>query len=85
MVERLKDREERKEIELASLDLEETKQSDDDESEVEVRSSPYQNLTRDSVRAYSRWLHKNAPPNYYNRVRVPWRTFLLAFIFLVVG
>ena len=82
MVERLKDGEEQKEIELASLDLE---GSNDDESEVEVRISPYQNLTRDSVRAYSRWLHRNAPPNYYNRVRVPWRTILLAFLFLIVG
>ena len=42
-------------------------------------------LTRDTIQAYSRWLHRNSPPNHYFHLKVPYKTILIAFIFLVVG
>ena len=42
-------------------------------------------MTRDTVQAYSRWLHRNTPENYYFKVKVPWKTILIAFVFLIVG
>ena len=37
------------------------------------------------MQAYSRWLHRNTPANNYFRVKVPWKTILVAFLFLIVG
>ena len=34
---------------------------------------------------YSRWLHRNAPSNLYERIKVPYKTILVALIFLIVG
>ena len=60
-----------------------------DSSEEEKESSrkaPFKRpMTRDAVQAYSRWLHRNTPPNRYLKVKVPYRTIFMAFIFFVVG
>ncbi len=37
------------------------------------------------MQAYSRWLHRNAPPNRYLRVKVPYKTIAMAVIFFIVG
>ena len=42
-------------------------------------------LNRETVQAYSRWLHRNTPLNRYFRVKVPWKTIAIAFLFLCVG
>ena len=42
-------------------------------------------MSRETVQAYSRWLHRNTPENHYFRVKIPWRTIVVAFIFLIVG
>ena len=41
--------------------------------------------TREAVQAYSRWLHHNTPLNRYFKVKIPWKTILIAFVFLIVG
>ena len=42
-------------------------------------------LNRETIQAYSRWLHRNEPPNHYFRVKVPYKTILIAFVFFIVG
>ena len=42
-------------------------------------------MNRETVQAYSRWLHRNTPENRYFRVKIPWRTICVAFLFLIVG
>ena len=42
-------------------------------------------LTRETVQAYSRWLHQNTPENCYFKIKVPWKTILIAFVFFIVG
>ena len=42
-------------------------------------------LTKDKLAAYSRYLHNKVPPNLYFRVKIPWKTIFIAFVFLVVG
>ena len=42
-------------------------------------------MNRETVQAYSRWLHHNAPPNRYFKVKIPYKTIAIAFVFLVVG
>jgi hypothetical protein len=42
-------------------------------------------LQRSMVRAYSRYLHRTKPSNPYFSERIPWRTILAAFIFLILG
>ena len=42
-------------------------------------------MTKDKLAAYSRYLHNKMPPNLYFREKIPWKTILIAFVFLVVG
>ena len=42
-------------------------------------------MTRETVQAYSRWLHRNTPENRYFKVKIPWKTIIIAFIFFIVG
>ena len=69
------------EIQLTGDKVEEMEES------KEEKKSPFsgQKLTREKVQDYSRWLDRNAPGNRYERVKVPYKTILIAFIFLVVG
>ena len=67
---------------------EETKGSDDDskEEQQKKKEAPFKRpMTRETVQAYSRWLHHNTPPNRYFRVKIPWKTIVIAFVFFVVG
>ena len=52
----------------------------------EEKKAPFKKpLSRETVQAYSRWLHRNTPSNHYFRVKIPYKTILIAFIFLCVG
>ena len=42
-------------------------------------------LKRDMVKAYSRYFHRNTPENKYFREKIPWKTILIAFLFLIMG
>ena len=42
-------------------------------------------MNRETVQQYSRWLHRNTPLNRYFKVKIPYKTILIAFIFLCVG
>ena len=37
------------------------------------------------MQAYSRWLHRNAPENRYFKVKIPWKTIIIALGFFIVG
>ena len=67
---------------VSSSSEEETK----GEEKEEVSKFPIKRpLNREGVQAYSRWLHRNCPPNYYFRVKIPYKTILIAIVFLIVG
>ena len=42
-------------------------------------------ISRESVQSYSRWLHRITPSNRYFRVKIPYKTIFISFIFLIVG
>ena len=42
-------------------------------------------MNRDDLTAWSRFLHKNIPPNLFYHEKVPYKTIFIAFIFLLVG
>ena len=69
----------------AEEETKETASDSQDEKQPEKRPQFKKPLTRDSVQAYSRWLHRNTPENHYFKVKIPWKTILIAFVFLVVG
>ena len=80
------------EIQLAGADQndEETKEtasdSQDEKKEENKKAPPFKRpLNRESVQAYSRWLHRNTPENHYFKVKIPWKTILIAFVFFIVG
>ena len=37
------------------------------------------------IRAYSRYFHRHTPENPYFKIKIPWKTILVAFIFLILG
>lgn len=41
--------------------------------------------TREELTVWSRILHRRGPRNLYYRVKIPWKTILVAFIFFVLG
>lgn len=41
--------------------------------------------TREELTAWSRLLHRRGPRNLYYRIKIPWKTILVAFIFFVLG
>ena len=70
--------------------MEETKDAQSNSETEENKSNADQrpfskHLTRDTVQAYSRWLHRNTPENRYFKVKIPWKTIFVAFLFLIVG
>ena len=70
-------------------ETEETKDADSDEKKQtskKPKEAPFKRpMTRETVQAYSRWLHHNTPPNRYFKVKIPWKTILIAFVFFIIG
>ena len=73
---------------------EETKQTQDSSgSEEDLRPASSQEskhpfprpLQKSQLYAYSRYLHRKTPPNYYHREKIPWKTIMVAFLFLALG
>ena len=76
---------------------EETKESinEDSNSEEEIKLNNTSNqkqkspfpypLQKEQLHAYSRYLHGKTPGNFYYREKIPWKTIVIAFLFLLVG
>ncbi len=41
--------------------------------------------TREELTVWSRMLHRRGPRNLYYKIKIPWKTILVAFIFFVLG
>ena len=68
-----------------------TQDSSDSEEDLKLQNTqaskhPFPKpLQRDQLYAYSRYLHRKTPPNYYHREKIPWKTIMVAFLFLFLG
>ena len=80
----------------SSLNKEENKTTQDDsdsEEELHIKQTPQSDskhpfpkpILKDQLYAYSRWLHRKTPPNRYHREKIPYKTILVAFLFLILG
>ena len=47
--------------------------------------NPFYPLSRENLHAYSRFLHNKAPLNRYFREKIPYKTIMIAFLFLALG
>lgn len=41
--------------------------------------------TREELTMWSKLLHRRGPNNLYYRIKIPWRTILIAFVFFILG
>ncbi len=65
---------------LSMVERRKTKDEDSDEI-VEFQRL----VSREQVHEWSRILHRSAPTNKYYIRKIPWRTILMCFLFLIGG